>query len=196
MKALFKKTLALLLTASILGLTAFFSLGYLVSYHAGKPEKADVIIVLGGDDGLRVEHGGRLYKEGYAPNILVTGIDIRYYKPSQPNWRERRLMEAGVPENAIFIDTRSETTWEEARNSVEMMTEKDWKSAIVVSDPPHMFRLHHTWNKAAEGSHKNIVLVSTQPEWWHPLLWWSNKTSYRFVISEVQKSLYYALVHF
>ena len=196
MTACFKKTMMLLLSASIIGLAAFFSLGLLISYHAGTPEKADVIVVLGGDDGLRVEHGGKLYNEGYAPNILVTGIDQKYYTPSQPNWRELRLMEAGIPEKAIIIDTSSETTWEEALNSVEMMKEKGWKSAIVVSDPPHMFRLYHTWNKAIEGSSKKIMLVSTKPEWWHPLLWWSNKTSYRFVVSEVQKNLYYALVHF
>ncbi len=196
MNAFFKKALILLLSASIIGLTIFFSLGFLVSQYESKPEKVDVIIVLGGDDGLRVEQGGKLYNAGYAPNILVTGIDIRYYRPSQPNWRERRLMELGVPETAITVDTRSETTWEEAVNSVETMTEKGWKSAIVVSDPPHMFRLFHTWSKAARGTQKKFILVSTKPEWWHTLLWWGNKTSYRFVISEVQKSLYYALVHF
>ncbi len=196
MNAFFKKSLILLLSASIIGLTIFFSLGFLVSQYESKPEKADVIIILGGDDGLRVEQGGKLYNAGYAPNILVTGIDIRYYRPSQPNWRERRLMELGVPETAITVDTRSETTWEEAVNSVDTMTEKGWNSAIVVSDPPHMFRLFHTWSKAVGETQKKFILVSTKPEWWHPLLWWGDKTSYRFVISEVQKSLYYALVHF
>lgn len=196
MNAFLKKTLILLLSASVIGLTVFFSLGFLVSYHGGKPEKADVIIILGGDDGLRVEKGGELYNEGYALNILVTGIDSRYYKPTQPNWRERRLQELGIPETAIGVDTRSETTWEEALNSVETMTEKGWKRAIVVSDPPHMFRLYHTWSRAVESSPKKIILVSTKPEWWHPMFWWSNNTSYRFVVSEVQKSFYYAIVHF
>lgn len=196
MAAFFKKTMMLLLSASVIGLTVFFSLGFLASYHGGKPEKADVIIVLGGDDGLRVEKGGRLYNEGYAPNVLVTGIDSRYYKPTQPNWRERRLSELGIPEEAILIDTNSETTWEEARNSIERMKQKEWNSAIVVSDPPHMFRLYHTWSRAVEGSSKKIILVPTEPEWWSPLLWWQNKTSYRFVVSEFQKTLYYAFVHF
>ncbi|WP_294347273.1 YdcF family protein [Prosthecochloris sp.] len=196
MKAFFKKILTLLVIASIIGVTAFSSLGFLVSLYEGTPEKADVIIVLGGDDGLRVKQGGELYKAGYAPNILVTGIDSRYYKPSQPNWRERRLLDIGIPERAIMVDIRSETTWEEAMNSVETMTEKGWKKAIVVSDPPHMFRLHHTWKRAVEDSQKKIILISTQPEWWHPLFWWSNKTSYRFVVSELQKNLYYAVVHF
>ncbi|MCG8345465.1 MAG: YdcF family protein [Chlorobiales bacterium] len=196
MSAFFKKSLILLFAASIIGLTAFFSLGSLVSHYEGKPEKANVIIVLGGDDGLRVEQGGELYKAGYAPNILVTGIDRKYYRPSYPDWREKRLMELGIPEEAILVDVWSETTWDEARNSVKMMSKKGWKSAIVVSDPPHMFRLYHTWSRAMEGSPKKFVLVSTKPQWWNPLLWWSNKTSYRFVVSEVQKNLYYAVVYF
>ena len=196
MKAFFKKTLLLLFMASIIGLAAFFSLGFLVSHYEGKPEKADVIIVLGGDDGLRVEKGGELYKAGYAPHILVTGIDSRYYRPSKPNWRERRLIQFGIPEKAINIDTTSETTWDEALNSVETMKKNGWSKAIVVSDPPHMLRLYYTWNRALEGSSQTVVLVSTRPEWWDPLLWWDNRTSYKFVISEIQKNIYYSVVYF
>ena len=124
MKASLKKTLILLLTASTIGLTSFISLGFLVSYHGGKPKKSDIIIVLGGDDGLRVEQGGELFKAGYARNILVTGIDRKYYRPSYPGWREKRLIKLGIPEEAILVDAWSETTWDEALNSVEMMSEK------------------------------------------------------------------------
>ncbi len=195
MKAFFKQTLIALLAAGAIGGTFFLSLGLLVSHHESKPEKADVIVVLGGDNGPRVEKGGELYKAGYAPHVLVTGIDSRYYRSSRPDWRERRLKELGIPEKAISVDTKSETTWDEALNSVETMKQKGWSRAIVVSDPPHMLRLHYTWSKAVEGSSKSFVLVSTRPDWWQPMLWWNNETSRRFVISEVQKNIYYAIVH-
>jgi len=196
MKAFLKKAFLLLLTSSVIGGIVFAGLGFLVSSYESKPEKADVIIVLGGDDGPRVDKGGRLFNAGFAPNVVLTGIDSRYYRPSRPNWRERRLTEAGVPKKAINVDTSSETTWEEALNSVAMMKEKGWNSAIVVSDPPHMLRLHSTWKRAFKGSSKSFILVATSPEWWEPLFWWQNETSYRFVISEIKKNVYYRVVYF
>ncbi|MBM3162019.1 MAG: YdcF family protein [Chlorobi bacterium] len=194
-KAFFKFTLLLFLSGSAFAGLVFLSLGYVVSLPACEPRKADVIIVLGGDNGLRVEKGAEIYNAGFAPHVLLTGIDAQFYRPGHPNWRERRIRELGVPKKAIKVDTESETTWEEAVNAAETMQKKGWKSAIVVSDPPHMLRVHQTWNKVFEGSSKTITLVSTKPAWWNPLLWWKNKTSYRFVISEIKKNAYYYAVY-
>ncbi|KKR38754.1 MAG: hypothetical protein UT71_C0008G0001, partial [Parcubacteria group bacterium GW2011_GWF2_40_10] len=42
-----------------------------------KPEKSDVILVLAGDsNGERVDQAVKLYKEGYAPKILMSGGPI------------------------------------------------------------------------------------------------------------------------
>ena len=196
MKALLNRILLVLLTATAIGGTLFLCLGILVSLNASEPRSSDVIIILGGDDGLRVKKGGELYIAGYAPSILLTGIDKKYYRPEKPNWREKRLMDMGIPKQAINVDTKSETTWEEALNSLVIMKEKGWERAIVVSDPPHMLRLHNTWSRAFRDSSRSFVLVPTSPAWWQPLLWWKNNTSYRFVLSEIQKNIYYAVVYF
>jgi uncharacterized SAM-binding protein YcdF (DUF218 family) len=196
MKVFIKLILIFLLSLSSAAAIVFLSLGFIVSQHAGSPEKSDVIIVLGGDNGLRVRKGAELYKAGYATHIILTGIDERFYHPGHPNWRERRMMELGVPKDAIKVDARSTTTWEEAENTSDSMEEKGWKSAIVVSDPPHMLRLHQTWSIAFEGSSKKFILVPTNPIWWHPLIWWINDKSYQFVINEIKKNLFYALVYY
>ena len=196
MKALLNRILLVLLTATAIGGTLFLCLGILVSLNASEPRSSDVIIILGGDDGLRVKKGGELYIAGYAPSILLTGIDKKYYRPEKPNWREKRLMDMGIPKQAINVDTKSETTWEEALNSLVIMKEKGWERAIVVSDPPHMLRLHNTWSRAFRDSSRSFVLEPTSPAWWQPLLWWKNNTSYRFVLSEIQKNIYYAVVYF
>lgn len=196
MKAFLKISLLFFLISSVLCGTLYLGLGLLVSLHSAKPEKADVIVVLGGDDGLRVKKGGDLYKAGYAKRILLTGIDSRYYHPDRPNWRERRLIERGVPRKNIIVDTWSETSWEEAENTSDLMDKKGWKSALVVSDPPHMLRLNKTWKKVFAGTSKRFRLVATEPAWWHPLFWWRNDISYRFVLSELQKNIYYLLAYY
>ena len=196
MKALFKLLLLFALIATSLCATLFLALGFMVSAHASHPRKSDVIVVLGGDDGLRVLKGGELFKTGYANHILLTGIDGRYYRPNHPNWRERKLMALGIPRNAISVDTWSETTWEEAENAADTMDRNGWKSAIVISDPPHLLRLHKSWSKAFEGSSKSFILVPTRPPWWNALLWWENRTSYHFVISELKKNLFYSVMYY
>ena len=189
-------TLIFLFTVSSAAAIFFLSLGFVVSLHAGNPEQSDVIIVLGGDNGLRVRKGAELYKAGYAAHVIVTGIDEKFYHPGHPNWRERRMMALGVPKNAIKVDTKSTTSWEEAENTSDTMKKKGWKSALVVSDPPHMLRLYETWSKAFEGSSKKFILVPTNPIWWHPMLWWKNEKSYQFVMNEIKKNLFYAVVYY
>jgi uncharacterized SAM-binding protein YcdF (DUF218 family) len=196
MKAFIRIFLLFVVIAGALSATLYLGLGAMVSLYSSKPEKVDVIVILGGDGGLRVKKGAELYNAGYAGNILLTGIDSRYYRPSHPNWRERKLMALGVPKEAICVDTWSETTWEEAENTAEMMDRNSWKKAIVVSDPPHMLRLHQTWNKAFAGSSKRFILVPTKPEWWNTLLWWQNSTSNRFVLSEIKKNLFYSILYY
>jgi uncharacterized SAM-binding protein YcdF (DUF218 family) len=196
MKLFLKLALFFLLSISAVAAISFLSLGFLVSQHASNPEKSDVIIVLGGDNGLRVRKGAELYHAGYANHIILTGIDERFYRPAHPNWRERRMIALGVPKNAMKVDTKSKTTWEEAENTSKTMKKNGWESAIVVSDPPHMLRLHQTWSRAFEGSSKKFILVSTSPKWWDRVLWWKNKQSYQFVISEIKKNLFYAAVHY
>jgi len=196
MKRFFKLTLISLLLVGAIAALFFLSLGILVSQHASHPEKSDVIVVLGGDNGLRVRKGAELYNAGYAAHIVLTGIDERFYRPGHLNWRERRMRALGIPNNAIKIDTKSTTTWEEAINTSITMERNGWKSAIVVSDPPHMLRLHQTWSRAFEGSPKKFILVSTNPSWWHRVLWWKERESYQFVISEIKKNIFYIAVHY
>lgn len=196
MKLFFKLALVTLFSLCAAASALFFSLGFLLSLNAGNPEKTDVIIVLGGDNGLRVRKGAELYNAGYASHVILTGIDERFYTPAHPNWRERRMIALGVPKKAIRVDTQSTTTWEEAVNTADTMEKNGWKSAIVVSDPPHMLRLHQTWNRAFKGTSKTFILVSTKPEWWRPLSWWKNKKSWQFVINEIKKNLFYTVMYY
>jgi len=196
MKLFLKRVLILLLSVNAIAALFFLSLGVFVSQYADTPQKTDVIIVLGGDNGLRIQKGAELYHAGYATHIILTGIDERFYRPNHPNWRERRMLELGVPKNAIKVDAKSKTTWEEALNTSNTMEKKGWKSALIVSDPPHLLRLHQTWSRAFEGSSKKFILIPTNPAWWDRILWWKNKKSYQFVISEIKKNLFYAAVHY
>lgn len=95
------------------------------------PKPSDVIIVLSGDTG-RVEHGVRLYQLGYADKILFTGGASRNMS--------RQAISLGVAEDHILVERKSHTTFENARNSWEMMQAQGFKSAIVVTSAYHTKR--------------------------------------------------------
>lgn len=196
MRALVKNIIFTLLLTTSLAALLLLGLGLIVSNYSDQPRKADLIIILGGDKGLRVKTGGKLYLAGYAPRILLTGIDAHYYNPRHPNWRERRLSKMGIPKQAVIVDTDSESTWEEASNTVRLMKKKGWKRVIVVSDPPHLLRLQLSWSRAMQHTDMTFMLVPTKPVWWHQLYWWKTNKSYSFVISEIQKNIFYALHHY
>ncbi|WP_068867221.1 YdcF family protein [Prosthecochloris sp. CIB 2401] len=192
-----KRAILILCTASMaLLIGMFLSLGVLVSGYHHPPRNADVIVILGGDQGRRLETGIQLYKKGYASNIILTGIDRRYYNPDTPNWRERRLKEHSIPDRNVIVDLQSRTTWDEARNTLTAMQANGWKKALVISDPPHMLRLHHTWNRIFADSDHEFILVATRPEWWEPLTWWQNNLSRKYVLNEIRKNIYYALIYY
>jgi Uncharacterized conserved protein len=185
---------AALATALFLCLT--FLLPFLLQLPAGTPVKADAIVILGGGKGDRVAKALDLYRVGYAKNLVLTGRLSRPKKVSEVHdLRAEFLINRQVPADDISHLSPSENSWEEAQSSLRMMQQRGWERVIVVSDPPHMLRLSYVWGKAFRGSPMHFALVATEPAWWNPLMWWGNKTSSSFVLSEILKLGYYVIAY-
>lgn len=112
--------------------------------------KADAIIVLGAAAwdarpspvfAERLRHGVDLYKRGDAPYLLFTGgyggFGARY---SESQVGQRYAERAGVPPEAILIETVSRTTRENLHQAAALMRARGLRSALIVSDPLHMAR--------------------------------------------------------
>lgn len=169
--------------------------GRFVSGPADVPVKADLIVALGGDGGSRVKEAQRLFAEGYAPRILLTGIEQGdpVARPAYLEWRAAFLASRGVPVDVILFDSRSGNSWEEARNTLALMRQKGWRSVLVVSDPPHMRRLSWAWRKVFAGSGVEFRLIASQMPGWKAESWWSNEKSAQFVLIELIKLMYYTI---
>jgi len=97
------------------------------------PVKADVIVVLGGGSHERPERAAELFKEHAAPRIIISGYgdcEINRYL----------LVTAGVPANAIELETRSRTTRENAQFTVKLLREQKQKRVILVTSWYHSRR--------------------------------------------------------
>lgn len=114
-----------------------------------KPQKADVILVPGGDQGSLAVTAARLYREGYAPYVLPSG---KFSKPVgkcltpgfATEWQFMRdiLLKEGVPESAILEEQQATFTYENAIYS-RQVTERlglDIKRAILCPQACHARR--------------------------------------------------------
>ena len=180
------------LVAALLVAYAGSKAGYWLEAPGRAPEKANAIIVLGGDDGERSLRAQALYHEGYAPIIVLTGLERgSAAPPARLTWRADFLAANGVPRPALRFEVRSKNSFEEATQILSLMQKQKWQSAIVVSDPPHMRRLSWTWARVFKDSGLHYVLVPSKAEWWVPGEWWKDEQSGAFVIMEYIKLAYY-----
>ena len=189
----------ILLSFVIAGAVAAAALAYAVS-RAGywleapgqAPAPADAIIILGGNDGDRALRALALYRDGYAPRIVLTGLERgNAAPPANLTWRAEFLVAQGVPRSALRLEVYSENSYEEATNILALMRKQGWRTVIAVSDPPHMRRLAWTWGRVFKGSGLKYLLVASAADWWVPGHWWRDEHSGAFVITEYIKLGYY-----
>ena len=119
---------------------------------------ADAIVVLGGGTesgqyprpevevnsaGDRVLYAGRLYKEGKAPYIMLSGGNItwlsgRTMTPAEEMAQILELME--IPREAMWLQPKSQNTYEDALFCSEMLKEKGIQRVLLVTSAQHMPR--------------------------------------------------------
>lgn len=119
---------------------------------------ADAIVVLGGGTdapeyprpsvelngaGDRVLYAARLYKEGKAPHILLSGGYITWMgsKATTPAQDMAEILGVmGIPQEALWLQGASQNTHEDALYSSQMLKEKGIRRVILVTSAIHMPR--------------------------------------------------------
>jgi hypothetical protein len=91
-------------------------------------QPADVIDVLAGESD-RLDYAVKLYHEGYAPRLFVTGCDCTKYR----EWASA----GGVRPEEIFPNTsRATTTYEEALELKEFLEGDLSIQSVIITDAP------------------------------------------------------------
>lgn len=144
------KRVAILFGAWVL-FAVMLSLVVVVYGETERAQSADVIVVLGaglrrdGEAGpalrRRATHAAILYEQGYASRIICSGgFPFRTIPRSEAQACREVLVERGVPFEAVILEEQSRSTEENAVYTKTIMQENGWQTALVVSDPFHMFR--------------------------------------------------------
>lgn len=114
------------------------------------PRKADVIVVFGAAEYVgrpspvlkaRLDHALSLYRDNMATMVITTGgsgLDPVY---SEGGVGKNYLMKQSVPETAIIAETQGNDTAESADRVGTIMRKNKMRTALVVSDAYHIFRI-------------------------------------------------------
>jgi len=132
-----------------------------------KPEKADIIICLGGGSGERLQKAVELYKKDFAPLILIGDPGW-----SDPEVREffleaekQFLVHKGIPPESILKDPTTDSTFCEALHARDYMSSHGLHSALVISDPYHMRRVKYAFKKVFQDENIKLIFVPAKTEW-------------------------------
>lgn len=147
--------------------------------------KADVIVALGGDHRCnREKRAAELYHQGWANNVVVSGIKYPWGFHTGEAAR-RYVMNLGVPEEKISMIGETLNTRVEAKVLDEMMRERGWNSAIIVTSAFHSRRATYTIEKAARDRTFHSSPVPTGSPEWAPDRWWSRRGDVYLTVREL-----------
>lgn len=159
------KKLWLLLAAILFGLVIMSGTTTWVRDVLEKPlvlnetiRPADVIIVLGSGTTKKGDHlpaqgrarvlGGIIsFRRHLAPRLLMAGGLDKNTKLVEADAMAAYAVAQGQPSTTIEEDRQSRDTWENAKNSLAIMKQHQWQTAIVVTSPYHTWRACRMFRK-------------------------------------------------
>jgi len=126
-----------------------------------RAQAADVIILLGPPLSRRVNHTVALWQRGLAAHILCTG-GIYEDDPALTQAQDcyGQLTALGVPAAAIVLENISLSTEENALYARDIMAERGWHRAVLVSDATHLLRATWLFNRYGIETYASPVAFS------------------------------------
>lgn len=194
MNILKKFFFSLILFTSII-IYLIFNLGNFLDI-AQEPKKSDIIICLGGGNLDRPKKALELYENNYSLKkiVILTG-DERTKKDKDNNLDDKRIIylkENLIDINNIIHEKTLKNTIEEIRYIKEYLIKNQYKSAIIISDPPHAKRVKYLINKIHKSGDEylNFSIVKSEVNWWDKEIYYMNKKAQVFALSEGFKLIY------
>ena len=173
---------------------AFFLLLIFVFFNLGKwldvtekPVKSDIIVCLGGGTIDRVKKSIELFDGGYADKQLFLLIGESWY--NQP------YIKKNYPGINIVIDEGPKNTKEEVRFIKQYMKKYNYKSALIVTDPPHSGRVKLLTSLVSVENDADMTffIIDSGVKWWDREHYYDNERARGSVWHESIRILYHSI---
>ena len=167
-------------------------------------ERSDVIVVLAGARVERWLEDVDLYRDGWAPRIVLSAgriedAEIRLHEmgirfPGDAELARDAMVQMKIPPGAITILPYAvDNTAQEAEAVHELSTAAGWRRLIVVTSAYHTRRTSFTFSRELRGTPVRALVRATRYDLSTPDRWWTDRADFRFVSFELQRLLAYRL---
>ena len=168
------------------------------------PQHADAIVVLAGGYPDRILEAVALYRDGWAPRILLgrEPQNAGFRKLAQLGVQVPKLVEInrtiaeqmGVPADAIsIIEQPAGSTYDEAQLVIDAVLRRGERTILLVTSKYHSHRAARIYRFLA-GDRVRIVVRAARDDDFDPDAWWRNRVSARRVVFEYQKLIAFQLL--
>ena len=138
-------------------------------------QRADAILVLGGEHDGREQYGLQLAERGYAP-VLVLSNPYGRDDPVMSKMCDRRIQAVEV----ICGRPDPLTTRGEALMASELATERNWTRIIVITWRFHLPRARFVFSRCFAGSHDALVMRDVPRKYEFTILEWESVYLYQY----------------
>lgn len=192
--------IAVIAVASVWGLSSFLAPDDLKNCPNG-PDLSDVkcnpaqviVAISGGDTQGRTREAIALYKQGWAPQLIFSGAAADPRGPSNAQAMRTQAINAGVPKDAIFLDSAAADTSQNAKGASALLTGGD-RRMILVTSPYHQRRASIEFHKVLG---ENVTILnhptSTDSAWSDN--WWLTPYGWFLALSEIGKIMVISIWH-
>lgn len=125
----------------------------------------------------------QLYKSGLAPKIIISGCG--------GDQKAKVVVNAGVRERDILIDDKSESTYQNAVYSRDIVVAQNFKSAIIITSPYHMRRTKLVFGRVFKNTGVKLLYCSTKDSGFNVDGQCKSDIDRQIVRSEYIKLIYY-----
>ncbi|MDS1003378.1 YdcF family protein [Clostridium sporogenes] len=94
----------------------------------------------------RVIKAVELFNKGYDNNIICSGGGV-YNKYIEADIMDNFVESLGIPNSCLIKENKSRSTYQNIQNSIKIMEDKNWSSAMVVTSPWHLRRSNYFLSK-------------------------------------------------
>lgn len=150
-----------------------------------KLTKADAIVVVSGSDD-RIKHAVDLYKDGWAPKIILSGA-AKEGPISNARAMQTEATRSGVPMEATILEEDSRDTSENAAFTRKIIEKEKFKNIILVTSPYHQRRVYEDFKTALKDLGVTLQNSPSPYSSFNPENWWTTKEDSDLVKTELVK---------
>jgi len=150
--------------------------------------KADAIVVVSGDND-RIKHAIDLYKQAYAPKLILSGAAKEGFT-SNAKTMQLEASRSGIPNEVVVLEEKANNTYENTLFTKEIVKSQGFKSLILVTSPYHQRRVYETFRSVFKGSDVTFQNSPSIYSSWKADSWWQSEEETHLTQEEIIKTLW------